>query len=249
MLHREEFKIRTSDCDSKMSLRPSALLDLFQETAGRHSVIYGLDTPTLIKENKSTWVLSGLLIKIDENPNWPDNIVVESWLNSLKGFKAIRDYSVLNRYGESIIKASSVWALIDIKSRRPVKIDSLKHNIEIYQEGSSIEGAIPGKIGKADNIFIEKSAETVLKVRESDIDMNDHVSNIHYITWMFSKFKKNFLEENRLKQLNISYKGEAFLNDELLYRSYIEDGSGYHTFINKISGRELCTITSKWEKG
>ncbi len=247
MYYNEEFKIRTSDCNSKMFLHPSALLDLFQESGGRHSAMYGIDTPSLLDKHKVTWVLSGLAISIDESPKWPEDINIKTWLKSAKGFKAHRDFSIFNNIGNKIIDASSIWALIDIKTRRPIPLKTIEHNLEMSPDEHSIQGIIPGKVESKIDLDSKNIQKNQITVSRNDMDLNDHVSNITYVKWMFSYIDDEFLEANTLTNLNISYRGEACLNDVLKYTSIVENGVGYHIFTNRSSGRDICVIVSNWK--
>lgn len=244
MTHKEIFKIRTSECDKNMKIIPSAILDLFQETAGRHCLPSRMDSPSLIKDHNATWVLTGMALEFNELPSWPEEIEVETWAKSLTGFKAFRDYKILNSKGSNIINGSSIWALINLETRRPVKIDSIASVMKINSGINSME-INPGKFNLENNLEFNESTIIVTK---SDLDMNDHVSNIQYITWLHNHSNKDFLNKYELKSLNISYKGECYLGDELLYKSSVTPLSGSHIFVNKKTNKEVCTISSGWKE-
>ena len=242
MTHKEKFKIRTSECDNKMKLIPAAILDMFQETAGRHCVPTKLDSPSLIKKHNSTWVLTAMAIEFKEFPKWPEEVEVETWAKSFTGFKAFRDYKVYNKDGKSIVAGASIWAMLNLDTHRPTKIDTIASAMTL-NSGVDALNVKPGKLELDSDNF----EETLIKVTFGDIDMNNHVSNIQYIAWLYQNTNKEYLENSELRSLNIAYKGEAYLNDELIYKSSINNGSGSHIFVNRDTGREICKISSTWE--
>ena len=235
--------IRTSDCDSKLFIKPSAVLDLFQETAGRHCIPYKLDSPTLISEKGVTWVLSGVVVRFLEFPKWPETVEVKTWARTLKGFKAHRDYTILNKDSKSIIQGSSQWALLDINKRRPVRIEDINNGMEIETDLTQFENIIPGKFDKPSNYA---DTGTIIKVNVENLDLNNHVSNIEYIKWLFLYINKEFLKIKTLYFMNISFCGESYLGDELILKKQNIENKGYYSFFNKSSNKEVCVIYTEW---
>ncbi|MBN2619013.1 MAG: hypothetical protein JXR64_11940 [Spirochaetales bacterium] len=243
MAHTENFKIRTSECDGKMKLTPAAVLDLFQETAGRHCVPHQIDSPSLLKKENKTWVLSGLSVEFNKYPIWPENVDVETWAKSLTGFKALRDYSIKNSQGEIVVNGSSTWALLDMSRRRPCKIDLLDLSMEIDTGRNAIDSSNI-KID-SNNVFSECIISEIC-VTSSNIDVNEHVSNIEYVNWIYQFIPNSFIQNKEISFMNIMYKGEALLNDNLILETSLNSNSGLHKFINKENGMELCIITTHW---
>lgn len=243
MPYTEELKFRTSDCDKNLKLTPSSILDLFQETAGRHCIPYGLDSPTLIKNYDATWVLTGMALNLESYPCWPGSVKIDTWTTSLKGFKALRDYTLYNDDGKNIIQGSSVWAMINLKTRRPTKMDTLNSSFEIENDIHELPNITPGKPKILDDYG---EAGVIINVNRSDLDLNNHVSNIQYLVWLYTYMDNKFLDIKELSSINISYRGETYLNDELLFKTVFIDNCGYHSFINKKTNKEICIISSTW---
>ncbi|MGL1894187.1 MAG: thioesterase [Spirochaetaceae bacterium] len=243
MPYTEKLKIRTSDCDKNLRITPSSILDLLQESAGRHSEPYKLDSPSLISEQGLTWVLIGMALKFDNYPVWPGSVKIDTWAKSLKGFKALRDYSVFDDDGKNIIHGSSIWALLNIETKRPTKIETVASGMATEDDQDILSGIIPGRPEKLDH---SGEHEEIILVNRSDLDINNHVSNIQYITWLFTYLQEDYLEQMELSFVNISYKGETYLNDELRLKTTIIDNKGYHTFINIKTNKEICSISSMW---
>ncbi|OQY38339.1 MAG: hypothetical protein B6229_06185 [Spirochaetaceae bacterium 4572_7] len=242
MIHKEQFRIRTSECNANMKIQPKMVLDLFQEVAARDCQRYNLDSPALIKSHNTGWILSGTAIEFKKHPSWPEKLDIETWTKSLSGFKIARDYSVSNESGENIINGTSIWALLDLDSRRPVKVNDIASAFKV-NTGVDALNVRPGRVKINMDTHFDESEITV---NTGDIDMNGHVCNIQYVGWLHNNTDKEYLETHELKSLNIAYVGESHLGDELIYKSSIIDNKGSHIFILKESGKEICKIISIW---
>lgn len=244
MIHKDRFKIRTSECDKNMKLMPAVVLDLFQEVAARHCEKFNLDSPELIRKHNYGWILSSLAIDFKKHPSWPEKVDVETWAKNLTGFKASRDYAISDIQGENIINGTSIWALLDLEKRRPVKIDTIASEMKV-NSGVDAVSRKPGRVRLPEDLNYNESD---IKVNVGNIDMNGHACNIEYISWLYQNTDKEYLKLNELESLNISYIDEAYLGDDLIYKSSIVDNEGAHIFVNKESGKEICKISSTWRK-
>lgn len=238
----DNFLVRTTDCDANLKLTTPAMLDLFQESAARHCLKYNLDSPYLIDNKGQTWVLTGMALKITEYPKWPEDVRIDTWAKSFKGFKAYRDYTIYNSNGNRAVEASSIWALLDIKSRRPVKLETLETQMKEEGELSNLPDILPGR---PETIDFSSCSETVIEVHKGNLDLNNHVSNIQYIFWLHIYIENS--GELELEYINISYKGESYLGDRLIFKSSIEHGKGYHCFINSLTGKDVCVMETHWK--
>ena len=244
MTHKEQFSIRTSECNANMKIQPKMVLDLFQEVAARDCQRFNLDSPALIKSHNTGWILSGTAVEFKRHPSWPEKLEAETWIKNLTGIKATRDYSICDESGENIINGTSIWALLDLETRRPVRINDLTSAFKV-NTGVDALNVRPGRVKiNMDTHFDENE----ITVNTGDIDMNGHVCNIQYVSWLNYNTDKEYLKTHELKSLNIAYLGEAYLGDELIYKSSIIDNEGSHIFILKESGKEICKVVSTWRE-
>lgn len=244
MIHKEQFRIRTSECDANMKIQPKAVLDLFQEVAARDCERYNLDSPALIKSYNTGWILSGTAIEFKKHPSWPEILNVKTWVKNLSGIKATREYSILNDAGDTLINGSGTWALLDLKTRRPVRITDVTSDIKV-NTGIHALDIKPGRVKITED---DTFCNTEILVTSGDIDMNGHVCNIQYLGWLHHNMDKEFIKKHELSSVNIAYLGESYLGETLIYKYAIKDKQGSHIFYNKISGKEVCKISSEWRE-
>lgn len=241
MSHSEKVLLRTTDCNENLEVLPHAVMDMFQEVAGRHCVPYKMDSPTLMKNGGVSWVLSSLAIKFNSFPKWPEILDVKTWASSLKGFRAIREYEIFNSNKDRVIYASSQWALLDLNKRRPVRIENINEDMAIEDGLEFFKENPPGKIKKPDQ-YSELLA--TITVNRDNLDFNDHVSNIQYIKWLSTLLKKR--DDISLSFLNIAFTGESYLENKLsVYRSF-NNNRGQYMFFNETLKKEVCIIYTEW---
>ena len=138
-----------------------------------------------------------------------------------------------------IVKADSLWTLIDLDSRSPLRIT--EEDFDGYKLGESFEGI------KAERKLVFKSDGEQMKsivVPKSFIDNNGHVNNANYLRLAYE-----YVDEiDMAKEISIAFVKEAVEGQEIIpYKHLEEDGIGV-TFKNsddEILSRVLVKIDKK----
>ena len=246
MVFSQQFKSRHSECDPELRVTPPAMLDYFQEVGGRHCIPYGMAVPEIIEEHGLSWVLSGLAVRFEAYPRWPEELTVETWARSLKGFKALRDFQAKESTGHICTRACSSWALIDVKSRRPVRMDAYGDRLPQSPDLSALPDARPGKVMLPDSF---DGKEELITVSPADLDYNHHVNNIRYLVWLMMYQDEDFLKQRELAELNIAFLGETVSGDRLILRgSSVGDNDRVYIFQREADGKEVCRMFTSWRK-
>ncbi|MBQ5810603.1 MAG: hypothetical protein IIW23_03380 [Clostridia bacterium] len=202
------YYLRTSDFDKFRRIKPSAVMDLFQDAAGLHANLLGCGFEDMI-DNKLIWVLTRVKFTIEKWPEMFSEVRVHTWPlePSRAGFR--REYLIETAAGEPLIKGSSEWVIIHSEER---KIVSAK-DIYPIKEGFCTELMHPDRLQKIKDF---ESAEFAAEITPEycDIDMNAHVNNIKYLDYVMNAinpenslefasvqidFRKEVLPEDRLK--------------------------------------------------
>ncbi len=246
----QHFMTRHSECDPSLRVTPAAVLDYFQEVAGRHCIPYGVAVPQIMADWGLTWVLTAMAVRFDAYPHWPEEVIVQTWPRRLHGFKALRDFYLKDSAGRICVKGSSQWAVLELETRRPAKMDKIGELMPCSCEEEALPEVRPGRIPLPETFNLE---DIPITVSSADLDYNYHVNNLRYIIWLLSSLDKGLQEGQELAALNIAYLGECHLGDQLIIRSFLEGGHGVHSFWRKGDEREVCRMESSWrprkEKG
>lgn len=209
IIYQEEFKIRASEIDSDQKATLPAICNLLQEIAGNHAQELHFDI-TDLRENKLTWVLHRLCVKIDRFPDWRETITIITWPSSGDGLRAYRDFQILDKDDNVIGRSLSYWLMMNIESRRPVRIpkDILQMAPDDTDHVLPVQDANFTEIAQADH-------KQTFQVRKTDLDLNQHVNNVCYVEWALSSLPK----QKKSNYIDIKFMAESILGDTVLASS------------------------------
>ena len=192
---------------------------------------------TDISEGNFTWVLSRLAIEFKDMPKQYESFKITSWVENVYRLFTDRNYALYNQDEECIGYARSVWAMINMDTRKP------KNLLEIGD--GRIETFItedePCPIEKPSRIKVTASEPTVvLKVKYTDIDINRHVNSIRYIEHILDLFPLEYYKEHGIKRFEIAYVAESYFGDELsIYMDKLEN-SEFSIEIRRNDDQTVC---------
>ncbi len=220
MYFKQNYVTRWHDTDANLFLRPSAILMYLEETSGIHmrSVGRGLD------EVRDREGLAFILSKIGMNFYAPispfRDIRVETWINDSKGYSSLRHFRMYDG-DKLVVEASTVWALIDLNKKMPVKVGTFDYGFDYGEETMehvSTRVHIPKEF--------EMEAVGERRIAYSDIDYNMHMNNTHYPD-MLCDFLPD-MQEKRVSSMTLSFLREAPYEKTLhFFRGEREDGAWF----------------------
>jgi len=205
----QRFWVRTYESDHTGRLRPTALLNYFQEAASAHAEKLGAGVLELLKR-KLTWVLSRYHIRLIRYPRWKEIVELTTWPSINQGLFALREFEARDEKGAILAAATSSWMLIDLKTKRPVPPDEhLGHYLRNPRRAVVSDFASLPTFGQPD---FERS----FRVRMGDLDWNRHVNHVAYIGWALETTAADFLEKHRPAEVEADFRGQAFSGETVL---------------------------------
>ena len=205
--------VRYSESSTEGKLTYHALLNYLQDSSTLHSEVLGESGPEMFKNNMA-WVLSFWQICIEELPKSSEDIVVSTWPYQTKGLFGLRNFCVENGEGNRIVKANSIWVLIDPRNGRPIRIpeDVSVH----YPDEPKLEMDYCDRKITLPEEYEEKEGIVVPKYF---IDTNNHVNNAKYVM-----IAEQYLPEGfEVKEIRVEYKLAAVLGDMMVPRVTVKD--------------------------
>ena len=204
-MYKFETKIRYSEVDETARLAVPKIVDYFQDCSNMQSDSLGVGREYLV-EKQLAWVLSFWQIVIDRRPGQNEPVNIGTFPYEFKGFMGMRNFLIEDSTGDYIVRANSIWTLLDMKSGRPVKAtdDIICHyplEEKLLMDYAARKVAIP-EMGEL---------LSPVKVTKEYIDTNHHMNNAKYIT-VAMNYVPCHLE---VKEIRIEYKKQAFLGDEI----------------------------------
>lgn len=241
----DKYDIHSYEVDASKKLKISSLLQFFQESAGNHAESLGVGWRQL-QEQGLFWVLSRITIEIEDFPTWEDTITIVTWPKSSDNVFAYRDFLLFNgtELERPTIKATSAWALINVETRRPQKIELVAGSIPVSNDENALVDH-PYKVDALPCAWNHSSGE----VKYSDIDMNGHVNNVRYFDWISDVYSQEHYAEMKIAKLDINFLAEAVLGDTYKVNMASKGGGIYlNNVIRESDQKELVRTRIHWIK-
>ncbi len=233
--------IQAHEVDFMNQLRADSLFMLLQDTAASHADKAELGYKSLSKHNLA-WVLSWAKVEIEELPGFGEEIKIVTWPKKRYKLYVLRDFYVYKNE-KIIVRAATAWLPINLKSKRIIDSSGLPVPVQ-YLEQSAID-TIPQKVTALHN----KEFVLTRIMRYSDIDLNQHVNNIHYIELIMDGFGKDRYEKSGFKNLEVNFVSESIYNDELeVFKSCVTPGIDIIECSNKNSSKMIFQAKVEWKE-
>ena len=207
--------------------------------AGFHASERGFGIATLNEDNY-TWVLSRLAIDLEEMPYQYEEFTVQTWVENVYRLFTDRNFAIIDKDGKKIGYARSVWAMINLNTRKPADLLTL--------HGGSIVDYVcdePCPIEKPSRIKVATDQPCAkLTAKYSDIDINGHVNSIRYIEHILDLFPIDLYKSKRIQRFEMAYVAESYYGDELSF--FEEEVSEYHVEIKKNGSEVVCRAKVKF---
>lgn len=241
-IYEQKFYVFSYLVDDKRCLTLSNLMCFLQEAAGTHSDNADVGWSFLQSENMF-WAVTKFYLKINRLPEWKEEILIKTWAKPVELIIHPRDFEVFDKDGNSIIKVSSEWVILDKKHFRPQK-----HVFEGEAKIMSTNNVIDEKIPKVQKLDLNKNS-AFKKVLHSDIDMNKHVNNTRYLMWVIDEYDTEFLKNNTVSSCIINFVSQATIETHYaVQKSEIAPNQFVSTIFSEDGFKELCRIQLNWEK-
>lgn len=238
----ENFRILSFYMDPKKRAHLVAICNFLQEVAGTHASSAGFGYEDMLKRNQ-VWVLSRLKIVIDQYPVWQENIKLKTWSRGQEGIFYVRDFGIENEKNQSMIKATSSWAAINVKTRRPEVVEGLEEGLYSVKDKIAIDEKLGKLPGLSNPIFIRKR-----KVEYTDIDLIYHVNNVKYIELMYNSFPPDILLDRKVKSLEVNYLDEAKYGEEVSVYFEKRDKNTFLVSVERESDHKpVCKANFVWQ--
>lgn len=183
--------------------------------AGNHSQRRGWGIGAL-NETSHTWVLSRLSIEMMEMPRQYEHCEVKTWVESVMKYFTNRNFAILRPDGTPLGYARSVWAMIDLNSRKPCDLLSLYDGDILHYVVPEEENVCPIE-GHGRFRFREPQHLRTIGTHYSDVDINGHINSIKYIEHILDLFPRQRFENGGIRRFEIAYKAESYMGDSLSF--------------------------------
>lgn len=210
----ESYRVPAYEVDLYQQARFTAVCNWLQNIAGNHADYHQMGYEGMMASG-NFWALSRLKVRMLEYPIWKEELLVQTWISTLKGPFSNRHFAVLRKKDSKVLcEGSAFWVLINSDTRKPVKIGEVSM--------PATEDKIP-TCGLAEKVrlnVMDFEASKLHTVGFRDLDMIGHVNNVKYIEWLVDAFegdRKQWLP----KTLSINYLHETHLGEKVQINSTV----------------------------
>lgn len=173
------------------------------QAATRHAEERNFGYSSMSSQQRA-WVLMRMSIEISEYPNNDTTIKLHTWVSEVNKLFTERCFAFEDHEGNYFGYARSMWASIDLETRRATSILELEGLSDFKHDRVC-------PIQSATKIPLLKDAAhaTTFAVRYSDIDINKHLNSMKYIEHFIDVFPLEMYEEKEIKIFDINYIAEG----------------------------------------
>lgn len=226
-------RISSFEVDKTRNLRPSAILMLMQEVAGRHLESDGFSYEVM-RSKGIVFLLVKEAVKIFRLPHCRDEVTMTTWFEETKGAQFLRGMQISDEKG-LLIEAQTYWVIADPETHKILRPTALPFDMPCV-------GCDDIKTS-ARKIKIEDAKDAgVREVRYSDIDCNNHMNNSVYAD-IVCDFFPGGLGDRNLSEFQINFEGEATLGEKIKVKTALSADEA--VFEGTIEGRKCFLAYAK----
>ena len=243
---REKFRARSYEADPLGRLQVPILCRLLQEVATAHAAELGVAVDALI-DSGVAWVLSRFDLHVERWPRSDDELIIETWPAAMNRLLTERRFRILDTQGNEIGSASTLWLVLDLERRRPVRLPAA-----VVEQLQQLDLA-PDPVRPAELIPPENpTVELAFTVRRSDVDLAGHANNTSFVEWVVEAVPDEIWGDCDLAGLDIQFLAECRRGQTVQSRSQNVGGNGAaevrHQLVRAEDGAEVSRARTVWRE-
>jgi acyl-ACP thioesterase len=174
------------------------------------------------------WVVTRFRLQMERYPRVGESVTVETWASTrTNGLRAHREFLFLDSSGAVLGRANSIWLLLDVSRKRPVRLPQVILDICNPERSDRDEFEIP-RLQRPAN----PSSGKVFEVGWKDLDSNNHANNVNYIEWALETLPLETRRDQKLVQLDVEFLSQAFHSDKVTSEVEIAGRTSIHQLTN-----------------
>lgn len=212
----ESHLLRANDFDTYGRIKPSAVLDLFQNAAGAHAKAIGVGFDAMM-EREMLWVLVRVKFRVLQSPTMYSEVTVRTWPLPPVHASYRRETVMLDAQGRELVIGTSEWVFVHVKTRRLVSArdvfppDAEYETRRVFEEK---DRRIPD--------FDDPSEPYAVTPAFCDIDVNGHVNNTRYADYVLNALSPT--ADREIETFRMEYRREVMRNETLFLRWAEQEG-------------------------
>lgn len=245
LVHTQQITTAVDEFDFLERVKPSAVMEYFQDMAATHAVELGVGFEDLKAQNLF-WVLNRLSAVIDKQPVIGEPLTITTYPHKPGVVDAVRDYVITNSEGETLVRGTSRWCILDIHNKAIRRCAPMfRFNAEEYKPEFAVEdGNI--RLPEIGEIEGERRVRHGV-VNITDIDRNGHMNNARYADLVVNSCDYEYYSTHSIKAFDFNFLAEMQVNSEYSVEMRTIGGTSYFEAIGN-SDRPIFRARILWDK-
>lgn len=211
------------------------------QCATKHAEERGFGYSYMTNENR-VWVLSRMAIELFEYPKNDSTFIVNTWVADVNRLFTERQFSFEDESGKEIGFARTLWASIDMETRRPTNVLDLKSMVDFVHKEKVCPIDAPNRIPAIEDGSISSS----FQVKYSDVDINKHLNSMKYIEHFVDVFDIEMFKDKDINRIDVNYISEGIYGTTIDIKEKEIDSSVFILEM-KAGGGNICTSKVVWK--
>jgi len=221
-----DYRLRWLDFDRYGHINPVTVLDMCQDIATLHAEQMGIGRDDMLSRG-AFWAIIRMKYEVVKAPKHFQTVHMRAWPHSPTSFSFQRDFLISDEDGNTLVKATSEWVLMDAQTRKFAKMKDYYRGPHDFSDERAFPKK-PRKIGRFDGE--NRPVHTVVPAY-SDIDVNGHVNNARYLRFVLDALNPG--EEGAIRSLQIDYRYEVLLGEPLHVHSFVDGQTAFCKGVNE----------------
>lgn len=211
------------------------------QCATKHAEERGFGYSYMTNEDR-VWVLSRMAIEMFEYPKNETTFVVNTWVADVNRLFTERQFSFEDEAGNEIGFARTLWASIDMKTRRPTNVLDLKSMVDFVHKEKNCPIDAPNRVPVINQGQIVSSFD----VKYSDVDINKHLNSMKYIEHFVDVFDIDMFRDKDINRIDVNYISEGQYGASIdIQQKEIDDS--IFVLEMKVGESNICTSKVVWK--
>ncbi|MGE5448403.1 MAG: acyl-[acyl-carrier-protein] thioesterase [Bacteroidales bacterium] len=219
-----------------------ALFNILIEAAWAHAQVmdWGYDS---LKNNNLFWVLSRMYFQVEKYPGWQEQVTLSTWSAGTDGMYAYREYILEDEKGETLLRASSAWLILDMENRRIFRLTDYRATFPKRIDNNACRNPQRIKpVAHSEQMYF-------WPVLFSDLDINQHFNSVKYVERVLDNYSIDYMNNNEPAELEVNYLKEGQAGDAIaVTMTRLTDKETLNCLVRESDNADLCVMKINWRE-
>lgn len=234
------YRIEPYQADLTQRLTLMGLADYMLTASFTDAIFSGYDSAAF--GGSCGWVLLRMAIEVERLPRQLETITIRTWISDVNRLASTHNFEVLDNRGNIIARSSTIWAIIDLETRKTLSFNDYPQ----FQE-RLVDPSLPSPVEAPHRLSTpDLNGRYTHQVLYSYIDGNGHTYSMNYLRMALDTLDIGELTTERRVRLDMNYMHETHHGERL---TIITDHASDPLFeIQAEDGTPAARIKISWQE-